>query len=44
MSAAAPLGGELQLQAAEKLGIMIKQGWGMTEVSPIGTVVPDPAS
>ena len=44
MSAAAPLGGELQLQAAEKLGIMIKQGWGMTELSPIGTVVPDPES
>ena len=44
MSAAAPLGGELQVQAAEKLGVMIKQGWGMTELSPIGTVVPDPES
>eukprot|EP01111_Echinosteliopsis_oligospora_P004941 TRINITY_DN18084_c0_g1_i1.p1 TRINITY_DN18084_c0_g1~~TRINITY_DN18084_c0_g1_i1.p1 ORF type:complete len:527 (-),score=137.72 TRINITY_DN18084_c0_g1_i1:166-1746(-) len=32
---AAPLGGDLQVNLARKLGIVIKQGYGMTEMSPV---------
>jgi 4-coumarate--CoA ligase len=42
MSAAAPLGPELQQVAAERLNIFVKQGWGMTEISPIGITTPIP--
>ncbi|CAE7784099.1 4CL, partial [Symbiodinium microadriaticum] len=38
---AAPLGSEIQHAAAKRLKCVIKQGWGMTELSPVGTVVPD---
>jgi acyl-CoA synthetase (AMP-forming)/AMP-acid ligase II len=42
-SAAAPLGGELETEASERLGVIIKQAWGMSELSPLGTCVPDDA-
>ncbi|GMH58094.1 hypothetical protein TrRE_jg5150 [Triparma retinervis] len=41
VSAAAPLGGEVQTAVRERLGIGVKQAWGMSELSPIGTVTPD---
>jgi acyl-CoA synthetase (AMP-forming)/AMP-acid ligase II len=34
---AAPLGGEVQQACAERLNCIVKQGWGMTELSPVGT-------
>ena len=40
-SAAAPLGGELEQEASERLNVIIKQAWGMSELSPLGTCVPD---
>jgi 4-coumarate--CoA ligase len=41
-SAAAPLGGEIQALCKERLGnCIVKQGWGMTELSPAGTIIPD---
>ncbi|HEV2765284.1 MAG TPA: AMP-binding protein [Pyrinomonadaceae bacterium] len=43
-SGAAPLGGETTRALAERLGCFVKQGYGMTETSPVATVVPnDPA-
>ena len=39
--AAAPLGAEVQTQAALRLKCLVKQAWGMTELSPLGTMVPD---
>jgi acyl-CoA synthetase (AMP-forming)/AMP-acid ligase II len=42
MCAAAPLKEELQMACALRLNIFVKQAWGMTELSPIGTAVPDP--
>lgn len=41
MSGAAPLGQEVQVAAAERLGCLVKQAWGMTEISPCGTITPD---
>lgn len=40
-SAAAPLGGEIQQLCMDRLGCIVKQGWGMTELSPAGTLIPD---
>ena len=42
-SAAAPLGGELERECSERLDVDIKQAWGMSELSPLGTCVPDNA-
>ena len=42
MCAGAPLKEELQMACAQRLNIFVKQAWGMTELSPIGTIVPDP--
>lgn len=39
-SGAAPLDGATQQTLSEQLGIPLLQGWGMTELSPIGTVSP----
>ena len=36
MSAAAPLGPDIQELCASRLNCIVKQGWGMTELSPIG--------
>jgi acyl-CoA synthetase (AMP-forming)/AMP-acid ligase II len=41
LSGAAPLGAEVQSLCQDRLKIMIKQGWGMTELSPLGCGVPD---
>lgn len=38
VSAAAPLGSEIGSLAKKRLGAEIKQGWGMSELSPIGTL------
>ena len=38
LSSAAPLGGAEQEAAAARLKCIVKQGWGMTELSPIGTL------
>ena len=43
MSGAAPLGGALQTACAARLKCVVKQGWGMTELSPVGTSTPDDA-
>ena len=44
-SAAAPLGAEIETAVRERLGngINIKQAWGMSRLSPLGTCVPDDA-
>ena len=41
MSAAAPLGTDIESACLNRLGCTVKQGWGMSELSPLGTVVPD---
>jgi 4-coumarate--CoA ligase len=41
LSAAAPLGIEIENIVKERLGCNVKQGWGMSELSPLGTVNPD---
>lgn len=41
ISGAAPLGAEVQELCSKRLGCLTKQGWGMTELSPLGTVVPN---
>ena len=41
MSGAAPLGSEIQKQCAQRLGCVVKQAWGMTEISPCGAITPD---
>jgi acyl-CoA synthetase (AMP-forming)/AMP-acid ligase II len=38
VSAAAPLGRETQDAVTERLGCIVKQAWGMSELSPIGTM------
>jgi len=38
ISAAAPLGAELVKEVDDRLGLKIKQAWGMSELSPIGTL------
>ncbi len=40
-SGGAPLPVEVQSQFAKLTGLPLKGGWGMTETSPAGTVVPD---
>jgi len=37
ISGAAPLGSEVQDAVKERTGISVKQGWGMSELSPLGT-------
>lgn len=44
VSAAAPLGIDVELAAKQRLGCEIKQAWGMSELSPIGTLNSDSAS
>jgi acyl-CoA synthetase (AMP-forming)/AMP-acid ligase II len=39
---AAPLGSDVQLACAKRLNCIVKQGWGMTELSPVGTGSPSP--
>lgn len=41
VSAAAPLGAEVQRACAQRLKCHIKQAWGMSELSPIATYIPD---
>jgi len=41
LSAAAPLDGQLEQLVADRLGVKVKQAWGMTELSPLGTIVAD---
>jgi 4-coumarate--CoA ligase len=41
MGGAAPLGSEVQKQCAKRLGCIVKQAWGMTELSPCGAITPD---
>lgn len=41
ISAAAPLGQETELVVQERLGCLVKQAWGMSELSPIGTLNSD---
>jgi len=42
MSAAAPLGAEQETALASKFpGMIVKQAWGMTELSPAGTIIDD---
>lgn len=41
LSGAAPLGVEVEAAAAKRLNVIVKQGWGSTELSPIGAIVPD---
>jgi len=41
VSAAAPLGLDTENVVKKRLGCEVKQGWGMSESSPIGTVNPD---
>lgn len=38
LSGAAPLGADVQNECAKRLGILVKQGWGMTELSPVATI------
>lgn len=41
MSAAAPLGGEIQKATALRLNAVLKQAWGLTELSPFSSITPD---
>lgn len=41
VSAAAPLGRDIEIAAKERLSCEIKQGWGMSELSPLGTLNSD---
>lgn len=42
-SAAAPMGAETENAVAERLDCIVKQAWGMSELSPLGTINPDDA-
>ncbi len=42
MSGAAPLGPELQAACAERLGCQVRQGYGLTETSPVTHCAPAP--
>lgn len=39
-SGAAPLSSSLQIQCQERFGATIRQGWGMTEITCAGTLIP----
>ncbi len=41
LCAAAPLGTEVQDACANRLKCFVKQGWGMTELSPIASLTPE---
>lgn len=41
MCAAAPLGTDVEKACSDRIGCIVKQGWGMSELSPLGTLVPD---
>ena len=41
MSGAAPLGGDLAGEAAQRLGCLVMQGYGLTETSPVTHMIPD---
>jgi 4-coumarate--CoA ligase len=41
VSAAAPLGLDTEIAVKERLGCEVKQAWGMSELSPIGTLNSD---
>ena len=41
MSGAAPLGGDIQKALSVRLKCLVKQAWGMTELSPAGTIFDD---
>ena len=41
VSGAAPLGSEVAQACAARLGCIVKQAWGMSELAPIGSVNPD---
>ena len=41
ISAAAPLGADVEADCIKKRGFHIKQAWGMSELSPLGTMTPD---
>lgn len=41
VSAAAPLGKDTEDAAKKRLDTEIKQAWGMSELSPLGTMNPD---
>ena len=41
ISAAAPLGADIEAECASRLGCGVKQAWGMSELSPLGTLTPD---
>jgi len=41
VSAAAPLGQETEAAVKTRLGCKVKQAWGMSKLSPIGTINPD---
>jgi acyl-CoA synthetase (AMP-forming)/AMP-acid ligase II len=38
LSGAAPLGADVQNECAKRLNLLVKQGWGMTELSPVATI------
>jgi 4-coumarate--CoA ligase len=39
ISAAAPLSKDTESETKERIGVEIKQAWGMTELSPLGTII-----
>ena len=41
LSGAAPLGGDVQEACATRLNCIVKQAWGMTELSPAGSCIAD---
>ena len=41
ISAAAPLGKDIAIEASKRLNCQFKQAWGMSELSPVATLVPD---
>lgn len=41
ISAAAPLGSDTEEAVKQRLGVDVKQAWGMSELSPIGTLTHD---
>lgn len=41
MSAAAPLSSDIESAIVKRLGCSVKQAWGMSELSPLGTICSD---